>query len=100
MLLLAFVRFRQLPSSSVSLRGIPPKLDMRGGGPGAKAPGPLFSLNAFSSSIGPILASVSFRQLPWASVGFRGLPYSNILFNPDNMTGGRGPGGKVPHAAV
>ena len=50
---LADFSFRQLPSAFVSFRGIPsPRLlcmadDMAGGdgGPGAKVPGPLFSLN-------------------------------------------------------
>ena len=63
--ILASVRFRQLPSSSVSTYIVPFRQhDMWGGGPEAKVPGSLFSLN---SSFQRCLPDFSFRQLPSAS---------------------------------
>ena len=45
---------------------------MGDGGPEAKVHGPLFWLKLqFPALFRPILASVSFRQRPWASADFR-----------------------------
>ena len=81
----ASVSFRQLPWASVDFRRLSTTAptyivggadnNVCGRGAGSQSFWAIiFVKSEFSVLLIPILASVSFRQLPSASVGFRGIP--------------------------